>query len=354
MAYGATPSGLALLRWIIAFFVICSVFMLLRLWAARLTKRRFYADDAFSIIGFASTISQGSVTIWAVFHGMGAHEVDLPIEDVLLLGKIFQLPCAITWLFGTVCVKLAMLFLYIRVFSTAQFKRWTYALMGVVVCYFVAFLIVFMTNCIPLSNLWDPVPGGWCRELTTEEYTSVVFNLVIDLSIVILPMPVLWQLKLPFRDKIFVSMMFGMGIITIAVMCWRLEATTESLRDPDFPYHLSEIGLISCLELWLGVIVNCMPTLGPLIQTYVKPAINKVKSSVSSGSQYSRRQIRLEQLSNSHSRKKYQNLDSSHDMSNSFALRTECVHDPTAKIPEVETDQRVIHVRRDIESQDES
>ncbi|OTA92688.1 hypothetical protein M434DRAFT_318625 [Hypoxylon sp. CO27-5] len=353
MAYGATPSGLTLLRWIIAFFVICSVFMILRLWAARLTKRRFYADDAFSIIGFASTISQGSVTIWAIYHGVGAHMEDLPPEDSALLAKIFQLPCAITWLFGTVCVKLAMLCLYTRIFSTAQFRRWSYALMVVVGCYFVAFLIVFMTNCMPLSNLWDPVPGGWCRELTTEEYTSVVFNLIIDLSIVILPMPALWQLKLPLRNKIFVSIMFGMGIITIAVMCWRLEATTKSLKDPDFSYHLYEIGLISCLELWLGVIVNCMPTLGPLFKTYVKPAINRIKSSVSSGSQYSRRQIRLEQLSDPNSRRKYQNLDSSHDVGNSFALRTECTHDPTVEIPEIEASKGVIHVRRDIESQDE-
>lgn len=85
--------------------------------------------------------------------------------------------------------------------------------MVVVVCYFVAFLILFMTNCIPLSHLWNPVPGGWCRELTTEEYTSVAFNLVIDLGIWVLPMPVLWNLQMPFRKKVFVTIMFSIGLM---------------------------------------------------------------------------------------------------------------------------------------------
>jgi hypothetical protein len=85
--------------------------------------------------------------------------------------------------------------------------------MLVVVGYFIAFMTLFMTNCTPLSHLWHPVPGGWCRQLTTEEYTSVAFNLVIDLGIVILPMPVLWRLQMPLRNKIFVSVMFGIGLM---------------------------------------------------------------------------------------------------------------------------------------------
>lgn len=117
---------------------------------------------------------------------------------------------------------MSMLWLYTRIFTIRQFQRWAYGVMGVVVCYFIAFLVLFMTNCQPLSHLWDPVPGGWCRELTDEEYTSVAFNLLIDLGIVILPMPVLWRLKMPLQNKISVSIMFGIGLmlayITLSIL----------------------------------------------------------------------------------------------------------------------------------------
>ncbi|KAG6369002.1 hypothetical protein INS49_003221 [Diaporthe citri] len=273
MADQPGPRGLALMRWIIAFLVICSIFMLLRLYAARLIKRKWFADDVFSAIGYAATVSQGAVTIWAIYHGAGKHQADLPLQDIALILKvlyghsdiilkevdtdslqmfahqIFQLPCAITWLVGTVSVKIAMLCLYTRIFTTRQFRRWAYSLMAAVAIYFVAFLILFMTNCIPLSHLWNPVPGGWCRAIEIEEYTSVVFNLMIDLCIVILPMPSLWNLKMPLRNKFFVSIMFSIGLITIGVMCWKLEATTATLNDPDFTHYFTDIGNISAAVL---------------------------------------------------------------------------------------------------------
>jgi hypothetical protein len=128
-------------------------------------------------------------------------------------GQIFQVPCAITWLVATVCAKMSMLFLYTRIFSVAHFRKSSYAVMVVVVGYFITFMALFMTNCVPLYHLWHPVPGGWCREVTIEEYTSVAFNLVIDLAIVILPMPALWRLQMPLRNKVYVSIMFSIGLM---------------------------------------------------------------------------------------------------------------------------------------------
>lgn len=51
------PRGLALMEWIIAFLIICSIFMLLRLYAAKLIKRTWFADDVFSVIGYVSVPS---------------------------------------------------------------------------------------------------------------------------------------------------------------------------------------------------------------------------------------------------------------------------------------------------------
>ena len=117
-------------------------------------------------------------------------------------------------------------------------------------------------------------------------------------------------------------------------MCWRLQATTESLKDPDFTYHFYDIGLISCLELWLGVIVNCMPTLGPLPHAYIKPIISKLRSSVLSGeSQYSERGIHLDSLASKVPRRRYYNISSSNHVNTNYAVQTECAYDPNTAPP---------------------
>lgn len=85
--------------------------------------------------------------------------------------------------------------------------------MMVVICYGIAFLAVFMTICQPIDQMWNPVPGGWCRDTSDQEFSSVAFNLVLDLAIFILPMPWLWGLKMPLRNKVAVSVMFGIGFV---------------------------------------------------------------------------------------------------------------------------------------------
>jgi hypothetical protein len=106
-----------------------------------------------------------------------------------------------------------MLSLYLRIFATVQYKKHIYLTMAAVLAYGLAFYVVFLTNCSPIYQLWHPVEGGWCRDVTIEELTSIFFNLFIDLVIVILPMPMLWKLQMPRHNKIFVTMMFSVGLV---------------------------------------------------------------------------------------------------------------------------------------------
>ncbi|KAK4077781.1 uncharacterized protein Triagg1_3475 [Trichoderma aggressivum f. europaeum] len=271
----AGSRGIQLLIWIIVFTVLCTVCIGLRFWAAALSRRKLLPDDYMVLFALANTISLEGVVIWAIYNGLGKHTNELnPYE----FGVQFKLILAsgVTWLLGTVFIKLSVLWLYTRIFSTKTFKLWAHIMMGVVACYGVAFLILFMTQCRPISQQWDPVPGGTCRNIVVQELTSVSLNMVVDIGIVIMPLPVLWSLQLAVRSKLVVSVMFSIGFITIGIMAWRLQFTISTLNDTDFVFNLFDIGLISLLELWLGIIAACIPTLGPLLKTYVKPVITRL------------------------------------------------------------------------------
>ncbi|KAI1503403.1 hypothetical protein F5X99DRAFT_375139 [Biscogniauxia marginata] len=356
---GAGQTGMFLLRWIIAFTVICSVFVVLRFWAARITKRRFFADDLCVILAFASTIANEGVIIWAIQNGLGKPSEDVPKEELAVQAKVFAIPAAMTWLVGSVCLKLSMLFLYIRIFSIAKFRQWAYALIVVVVCYGIAFIIVFPTNCQPISQLWAPVPDGWCHNPIIEQFASVTLNLVIDLAIVILPMPALWSLKMPRSNKVFISIMFSLGLITIGVMCWRLWITAQAATTDLFGY-LAAVGLVSELELWLGIIVVCMPTLRPLVTKYANTNMIKLKSTTSV-SRSTSDSAHLKHLRAGQAQQSYYGSRGEHNIVDGYPqtqqavgstgeIRTECVHDPDAEHIDKDAMPRKIHVRQDIES----
>ena len=62
-------------------------------------------------------------------------------------------------------------------------------------------------------------------------------------------------------------------------MAWRIQITNNALTQIDFVYGLGNIALVSFLELWVGIIIVCLPTLAPVFAKYVKPAMTKITGS---------------------------------------------------------------------------
>jgi hypothetical protein len=131
----------------------------------------------------------------------------LTTASKILLGTGFA------WLFATVFCKLSILWFYTCIFTTKRFKVAARILMLIAASYGISFLCVFCTNCHPFSYSWHPVPGGYCKSITVEELTSVSLNMVLDTSIVILPMPPLWGLNMATRKKAAISFLFSLGLL---------------------------------------------------------------------------------------------------------------------------------------------
>lgn len=55
-------------------------------------------------------------------------------------------------------------------------------------------------------------------------------------------------------------------------MLYRLVWTVQYRYDPDFTAYAAKIGVVVGLEVWLAIIIACIPTLGPLVrQPETKP-----------------------------------------------------------------------------------
>jgi len=62
-------------------------------------------------------------------------------------------------------------------------------------------------------------------------------------------------------------------------MGWRVQITVQAVTQADFVYGLGNIGLVTHLEIWLGIIIACLPTLAPLFSKYLKPVVSKARGS---------------------------------------------------------------------------
>ncbi|KAI2618107.1 hypothetical protein GGR54DRAFT_184949 [Hypoxylon sp. NC1633] len=305
------PDGKPLFIWLIVITSSTTFVVMMRFWAALLMKRPFAKDDGLVIFAYMNLIINAAWFFYALLRGgFGKHTPEFTLDEQVIMAKLVFVS-SIVWLLGNVFCKLSILFLYNRIFTLRPFRIASYIVIGFTVAYCVSFLGIFVSHCQPVSNSWNPVPGGWCRDLSAEEFSSTSLSLVIDLIIILLPMRVLWGLQMTVYKRIGLSIMFSIGLITIGVMCWRIEATAKSVLHPtDDPLHeLLDVGLIVMLELWLGVTVACVPTLAPLLSIYIAPLVSRMLAAISArdskaGGSFEQTPIPLETIGAKRSRRR--------------------------------------------------
>lgn len=138
-------------------------------------------------------------------------------------------------------------------------------------------------------------------------------------------------------------------------MGWRIAAAARTRSNPDYTYNFPLTAVLSFCELWLGIIVACIPTLAPLLNAYIKPALRKVKSSFATTNKSSHgsqcETMHLDVIDKDPSGGKYCELEDGSDdrtfRSNTAigtAVTTECTYDPPRGAPFAESNASAIHV----------
>ncbi|KAI0458425.1 hypothetical protein F5B21DRAFT_459601 [Xylaria acuta] len=258
----------------VIFLTLDITFLALRFWSARLARRKLYLDDYAVVFAFVMLSVLAGSAYWGIFNGLGKHITELTVEQITVQVKLLLIS-EFTYLVAVTFIKLSMLFLYHRIYTTPTFRRWVYFVIALGIIYIIAFIPIFLTNCIPLSQYWDPKPTGWCRDTVVSDSATVAGNLLLDILVLVLPLPILWRLQMSIRDKITVTAMFSIGLVTVALVLWRLGVTTATRASADWTETLCQVGLIATLEIQLGILAVCIPTYGPLFNAYIKPVLRK-------------------------------------------------------------------------------
>ncbi|KAL8761305.1 MAG: hypothetical protein Q9184_002574 [Pyrenodesmia sp. 2 TL-2023] len=70
---------------------------------------------------------------------------------------------------------------------------------------------------------------------------------------------------MPTKKKVHISCMFGLGLTICVVNATRIGLTLTS--DPkDWTYALIDVAICTGIEVWLGLIAACLPTLAPILK----------------------------------------------------------------------------------------
>lgn len=111
--------------------------------------------------------------------------------------------------------KLSILSLYLRIFAANQTARiLTQATVLLVTLTWLSFSIASTLECRPMAYRWDrSINGGRCFDIVLFYRLVNVSNIVTDLAILILPMPMIWKLHATRSRKVGVTLCFLAGSV---------------------------------------------------------------------------------------------------------------------------------------------
>ena len=112
--------------------------------------------------------------------------------------------------------KLSILAFYLRIFKDKNFKRSTYALMGVVSLFLLAILPGTIFQCTPISYMWTSWTGetkGHCINVYLLTWLASALNILQDVAVILLPIPHLLKLSLSQKKKAQIVAMFCVGLL---------------------------------------------------------------------------------------------------------------------------------------------
>lgn len=118
----------------------------------------------------------------------------------------------ILWISSNTCVRVSILLAYTHIFSVQPFRVVCYGILVLNLAYFAAVILQTFLICRPIAYSWDlSIPGGSCGNQKSANRSIGVINMISDLLLVVLPIPMLWGLQMPRGRKIAIGMIFGMG-----------------------------------------------------------------------------------------------------------------------------------------------
>ncbi|KAL7939924.1 hypothetical protein V8C42DRAFT_349954 [Trichoderma barbatum] len=132
--------------------------------------------------------------------------------------------------------------------------------------------MTFFLFCQPLARYFDRTVEGHCYSINlfvTFGLINTGFNIFSDVVIATLPVPVIWTLKMPFRTRAYLIAVLSLGYIAIVMGILKAYYQIRFTDDLDttFNYNVQFWGL---LQLNLGIIAACAPSLKPLVGNILK------------------------------------------------------------------------------------
>ncbi|RHZ49765.1 hypothetical protein CDV55_102517 [Aspergillus turcosus] len=136
---------------------------------------------------------------------------------------------------------------------------------------YLAVILSILFGCHPMHKNWQiyPDPGLYCQPAISpiDVYVTVTLNVATDVYLITIPTPMLFKARLPWREKLELSVLFSGGIFVMAAGILRCVLIVTAGAN-----GAQQAGSWACRETFVAVIIGNAPMIYPLFRRAARRA----------------------------------------------------------------------------------
>jgi len=240
-------------------------------------------DDLCAVAALAFSIAHSYNDVKAVKdYGYGRHEADLP-PDLrndhkanlgFFISLIFTKPCLLF-------IRLAFCFLYLRIFgSISSRKRWTIRIVMIFITlyYISSFIVTVGFTCRPFKRSWNKKIPGTCINQLAFIYVNAAANIIIDLIVVALPIPVIYRMQRNRTEIAWGAAILALPSVLVSILRLPTLALAARSQKPggDATWGVTKSTIWTVAELNVPIMANCLVTLAKPTISLLRPVLKRM------------------------------------------------------------------------------
>ncbi|KAL3477400.1 hypothetical protein BJX99DRAFT_226215 [Aspergillus californicus] len=251
--------------------VFATVCCCLRGYARVVLLRKFQIEEVLVIIAYGCFWGATYCTLALIeTPGYFVHTWNVRLRDVIPT-QYYVLIFGICYSFVLPALKIGILVEWCRVFSTIGPRTKSPFWIGCATIIFIqitaniAIIIALNLQCIPHKAIYNFRVQGDCFDLYKLQVGSASIHLICDVVIFLLPQRIIWTLKMSWRKRLGVSIIFGLGLLACVSAAFRCAVTVAHGRSADSVYTLGPLAFWAMAEMTCGFFIICMPCIPKVV-----------------------------------------------------------------------------------------
>ncbi|OQE07488.1 hypothetical protein PENVUL_c013G07687 [Penicillium vulpinum] len=205
--------------------------------------------------------------------GYFVHQWNIRLKDMILI----QYYVFLFGVFYTIVLPLLKVTIMIgccRLFAPRGHRSEGYFWWGCVIVIFVqitagiGIVVSLNMQCIPHSAIWDItiLATSKCFDLYKLQVASASIQLISDVAILLLPQQPIWSLKMTWRKRMGVSIIFSFGLLACISAVFRLETTITHGKAADAIWTLPPLAFWATAEMTCGFFIVALPCIPKILK----------------------------------------------------------------------------------------